>query len=169
MKTKKIFLMATMLLMSMCSFAQSGNGKPLKGDVNGDDVVDIADVVAVLKIMKDGGGTAETPVYYWYVGTTVPTDPTNSEQNTGLNKWTSLGTSLPTSSIKVAKSDDTNYAYHTWYIAAPTAANFTLYNASNGMSVETAWAKSTFNVGSIQYTLWTCKATSWQAVNYLHK
>lgn len=106
--------------------------------------------------------------YYWYVGTIQPTDPTNSAQNTGLNQWTSLGTSLPTSSIKVVKEDPT-YADHTWYIAAPTAANFTLYNASNGMSVETAWTKSTFNVGSIQYTLWTSKGQSDQAVNYLHK
>ena len=130
MKTKKLFLMAAMLLMSVCSFAQSGNGKPLKGDVNGDDVVDIADVVAVLKIMKDGGGTAETPVYYWYVGTTKPTDPTDSEQNTGLNKWTSLGTTLPTSSIQVVKEDPT-YADHIWYIAAPTAANFVMYNILN--------------------------------------
>lgn len=160
--------MATMLLMSMCSFAQSGNGKPLKGDVNGDGVVDIADVVAVLKIMKDGGGTAETPVYYWYVGTTVPTDPTNSVQNTGNNKWTSIGTNLPTSDIKINKVD-TSYNYSTWYIAAPSEANFTLYNATNVASDEATWNKSTFNVGSVQYTLWTSKYTSYQAVEYLHK
>lgn len=52
MKTKKLFLMATMLLMCICSFAQNGN-TPLKGDVNGDGKVDVADIVAILKIMKD--------------------------------------------------------------------------------------------------------------------
>lgn len=58
MKTKIIFLMATMLLMSVCSFAQNGN-TPLKGDVNGDGKVDVADIVAILKIMKDAGGQGE--------------------------------------------------------------------------------------------------------------
>lgn len=52
MKTNKLFLMATMLLMCICSFAQNGN-TPLKGDVNGDGKVDVADIVAILKIMKD--------------------------------------------------------------------------------------------------------------------
>lgn len=108
--------------------------------------------------------------YYWYVGTTVPTNPTNNDENTGLNKWTSLGSSLPTSSIKVTKVDDT-YNYHTWYIAAPNAANFVLYNATNVASNEAGWNKtlSAFTVDSIPYTLWTSKATSYQAVGYLHK
>ena len=261
MKTKKLFLMAAMLLMSVCTFAQ--NNTPLKGDVNEDGTVDVADLVSIMKIMKDAGGAvgektcywyagvnngnavtgdnftdiaskiAESQIpqtgfvtaanqyvyfvmpetriissltnanntavdydctdaygyhiyktktkysgklnyaiaeriYYWYVGTTVPTDPTNSEQNTGNNKWTSLGTTLPTSSIKVVK-EDTTYAYHTWYIAAPTAANFTLYNATNVGSDEATWNKTTFNVGSVSYTLWTAKYQSDQAVEYLHK
>ena len=59
MKTKIIFLMAAMLLMSVCSFAQNGN-TPLKGDVNGDGKVDVADIVAILKIMKDAGGQGES-------------------------------------------------------------------------------------------------------------
>ena len=110
----------------------------------------------------------EAPVYYWYVGTIQPTDPNNSEQNTGLNKWTSLGTTLPTSSIQVVK-EDTTYADHTWYIAAPTDANFTLYNATNVASNEAGWNKTTFTVGSVSYTLWTSKGQSDQAVAYLHK
>jgi len=72
MKTKKLFLMAAMLLMSMCSFAQNSN-TPLVGDVNGDGKVDVADIVAILKIMKDAGGAAGETTYYWYVGTTKPT------------------------------------------------------------------------------------------------
>ena len=59
MKTKIIFLMAAMLLMSVCLFAQNGN-TPLKGDVNGDGKVDVADIVAILKIMKDAGGQGES-------------------------------------------------------------------------------------------------------------
>ena len=73
MKTKKLLLMAAMLLMSVCSFAQSNNNTPLKGDVNGDGKVDYNDVLAVLKIMKEAGGTKEATTYYFYVGTTKPT------------------------------------------------------------------------------------------------
>lgn len=72
MKTKKLLLMAAMLLMSVCSFAQDNN-TPLLGDVNGDGKVDVADIVAILKIMKDAGGTAGGTTYYWYAGTTKPT------------------------------------------------------------------------------------------------
>jgi hypothetical protein len=72
MKTKKLLLMAAMLLMSVCTFAQNNN-TPLKGDVNGDGKVDYNDVLAVLKIMKEAGGTAGETKYYFYVGTTKPT------------------------------------------------------------------------------------------------
>ncbi len=161
------FLLAAMLLMCASAFAQSG-GTPIKGDVNGDGKVDEADILAILEIMKKAGGVKGPKTYYWYVGTTQPTDPTDSEQNTGLNQWTSLGTSLPTSSIRVVK-EDTTYADHTWYIAAPTAANFTLYNATDVASNEAGWNKTTFNVGSVSYTLWTSKGQSDQAVGYLHK
>lgn len=73
MRTKIFFLLATMLLTSMCAFAQSGNNGTLKGDVNGDGVVDVADINAIIQIMKDGGGTGEETKCYFYVGTTKPT------------------------------------------------------------------------------------------------
>ena len=69
MKTKKFFmLLAAMLLSSASAFAQSGNNEPLKGDVNGDGKVDVADIAAVIEIMKNGGGTGEQTTYYWYIG-----------------------------------------------------------------------------------------------------
>ena len=71
MKTKKFFLLlAAVLLGSVSAMAQSGNNNPQNGDVNGDGVVDIADVAAVLGIMKGGGGTATVgdSKYYYYVG-----------------------------------------------------------------------------------------------------
>jgi hypothetical protein len=264
MKQKFLMLLAVVLLSCVSAFAQSGNNEPLKGDVNEDGKVDVADIAAVINIMKNGGGTTDgklyfyvgtekptslsqatvvdsypaeytftnpsttekcyvyvltnadktvnfydptdpntptvttedtstisgykitstggriakggdilikitdAPMYYWYVGTLQPTDPANPEQNTGLNKWASLGTSLPTSSIKVSKVDS-NYELHTWYIAAPTDANFTLYNATNVASNEAGWNKTTFTVGSVSYTLWTSKSEGYQAVGYLHK
>ena len=71
MKTKKLFLTAAMLLMSVCSFAQNSN-TPLKGDVNEDGKVDVADIAAVINIMKNGGGTTDGKLYF-YVGTEKPT------------------------------------------------------------------------------------------------
>lgn len=92
MKTKKLFLMAAMLLMSVCTYAQSET--PLKGDVNGDGKVDVADIVAVIKIMKNNGGTTEK-VYYWYIGATNPST-ISSTLVTETNKegWHIIGTSL---------------------------------------------------------------------------
>lgn len=64
MKTKTIFMLAAMLLMSIGAFAQ--NNEPLEGDVNKDGKVDVADIVKVIDIMA----AAEQPqtTYYWYVG-----------------------------------------------------------------------------------------------------
>ena len=76
MKTKKLFLMAAMLLMSVCAFAQGDNSP--KGDVNGDGKVDVADIVAIINIMKNGGGsesgggTTDGKLYF-YVGIEKPT------------------------------------------------------------------------------------------------
>ena len=166
---KQVLFTILALLLCASAFAQSGNNEPLKGDVNDDGKVDVADINEIIKIMKDAGGTAGETVYYWYVGTIPPTDPSNSSQNTGLNKWTTIGSSLPTSDIKVAKSDTINWENHQWYIAAPTNANFILYDGQNSESSEIGWSKSTFNIGTIQYTLWTCKSQRYQVVNYLHK
>ena len=164
---KRFFFFIISLLLSASAFAQS-ESTPLKGDLNGDGKVDVADINAIIKIMKDAGGTAGETVYYWYVGTIPPTDPSNSEQNTGLNTWTTIGSSLPTSDIHVVKKDETG-TNHTWYIAAPTNANFILYDGQNSESSEIGWSKSTFNIGTIQYTLWTCKQQMYKVGNYLHK
>ena len=154
-----------MLLTTICAFSQSN--QTLKGDVNEDGFVDVADISSIIDIMASGEVTLKTPTYYWYVGVIKPTDPTNSEQNSGLNKWTSLGDSLPTENIKVVGKDN-NYDDHIWYIAAPTDAGFRLWNATNADSDESGWSTSIFYVGSVSYTLWTCKVLGWQAVEWLH-
>lgn len=96
MKTKKLFLMAALLLMSVCTFAQSET--PLKGDVNGDGKVDVADIVAVIEIMKNNGGTTEK-TYYWYIGQTNPSTMTSiSPIVTDMTSpgWRLIGTTIPT-------------------------------------------------------------------------
>ena len=79
MKTKIFALFAAMmLLMGTTAMAQSDDTKntsttetTLKGDVNNDGVVDVADIAAVIAVMHEQGTVA--PQYYWYVGQTEPT------------------------------------------------------------------------------------------------
>lgn len=79
MKTKIFALFAAMmLLVGTTAMAQSGDTKTsktteteLKGDVNNDGVVDVADIAAVIAVMHEQGTVA--PQYYWYAGWTVPT------------------------------------------------------------------------------------------------
>lgn len=76
MKQKILILLAAMLLSSVGVFAQSGNSEPLKGDVNGDGKVDMADVTELIDIIlgRSGTGPVNPPeeTYYWYVGQTDP-------------------------------------------------------------------------------------------------
>ena len=72
MKTKIFMLLAAMLLSCANVFAQGYNSETLKGDVNGDGIVDVADIAAVIKILKDGGWVTIVNGYF-YLGTTKPT------------------------------------------------------------------------------------------------
>ena len=99
MKTKKLFLMAAMLLTSMCAFAQNENNEPLKGDVNGDGKVDVADITAIVKIiMENGGGTVHN--YTWYLGETEQESFTTADFNMTGTKPTVLNIG-PSSGDKV--------------------------------------------------------------------
>ena len=92
MKTKIFALFAAMmLLVGTTAMAQSDNTKTteteLKGDVNNDGVVDVADIAAVIAVMHEQG-TVETQ-YYWYVGhggeLTDPNNPMNNGIATNIN------------------------------------------------------------------------------------
>ncbi len=92
MKTKIFALFAAMmLLVGTTAMAQSDNTKTteteLKGDVNNDGVVDVADIAAVIAVMNEQGTVA--PQYYWYVG---QTEPTSSNYTTLATQVTSYPT-----------------------------------------------------------------------------
>ena len=146
MKTK-LFLFAAMLLMSVSAFAQSD--EPLQGDVNGDGKVDVADITAIIAIIK--ANAEPTTTYYWYVGIVPPTDPNNEEQNSGLNKWTVL--SDTTSPVDVYM-EDPDLIEHPWYLAAPNICQYV--TSCNGYQVG-GWTltRNAFTIGSVSYDLWT--------------
>ena len=120
MKTKFFMLLAAVLL-SASAFAQSEGTGTLKGDVNEDGVVDVADINAVIQIMKKGGGIAKETAYYWYVGATAPTALPTDDSNlaTGTNPgWRKISDSKPsvgtmlfdgTTSINISSSKVTQY------------------------------------------------------------
>ena len=85
MKTKIFALFAAMmLLVGTTAMAQSGDTKTsktteteIKGDVNNDGVVDVADIAAVIAVMHEQG-TVETK-YYWYVGSMTEANALNPQ------------------------------------------------------------------------------------------
>lgn len=101
MKQKFLMLLAAVLLGCANAFAQSNYIDPQKGDVNGDGVVYVADINAILKIMRDEGVTAT--VYKYYAGVTDKVSFTESD----LNQTT---TTKPTTlSFGAAPSGTNNY------------------------------------------------------------
>ena len=63
---QRIFVMLAAMLLSIGAFAQNGT---LEGDVNNDGTVDVADIVGIIRIMKEGGGAVGEKMCYWYAGT----------------------------------------------------------------------------------------------------
>ncbi len=164
----KRFLMtfAAMLLVSVGAFAQSSE-TPLKGDVNEDGVVDVADINAIIAIMKNGGGTGESTTYYWYVGhenpmkmTSITPLPSN-DASEGAG-WRTIGTTLPTYSKSNPLWISSNYistatSKSTMYVALPSD-EIKSRNDINGADVTgDGWTigttKKTLN--GVQYTIWT--------------
>ena len=140
--TKNIFmLLAAVLLSSANLFAQSS--EPLKGDVNEDGVVDVADVVAVIDIIAKSQNDSET-TYYWYVGQTDPStmssiDPVvNDNSSSG---WREIGTTLPnySSSNKLWDGSriETGDSKTTNYVASPNSTLF-MDDAAGNLS-SAAW------------------------------
>lgn len=116
-----------MLLVSVSAFAQSGNNEPLKGDVNEDGTVDVADITAIIAIIKNNAAPQTT--YYWYIGTDPIT--TSSVPGSGtvsaMDASTTLGwhyiTGTPTE-IQVGPTARLS-ANANWYIAIPSTFGIT--------------------------------------------
>ena len=67
---KKILSLLAAFFMLFGTSAMAQVDSTLEGDVNGDGVVDIADIAAVIAIIKQNAEA--NPTYYWYVGQTMP-------------------------------------------------------------------------------------------------
>lgn len=128
MNTKKLFLLlAAVLLSSVSAFAQSGNNEPLKGDVNEDGTVDVADLVDVIKILKDAGGAVGEKMCYWYAGT-------NNGNAVTADNFTDVASRIPESEIPETGSVTAKGQYI--YFVMPEAKYLESVNYANGSAVE---------------------------------
>ena len=125
MKTKTIFMLAAMLLMSIGAFAQ--NNEPLEGDVNNDGTVDVADIVGILKIMKDGGGAVGEKMCYWYSGT-------NNGNAVTADNFTDVASRIPESEVPETGSVTANGQYV--YFVMPETKHLESLTDGNGSAVE---------------------------------
>ena len=153
MKQKILMLLAAVLLGCASAFAQSETIDPSKGDVNGDGVVDVADVNAIIGIMKDGGGTVDGK-QYWYIGVSDPYNFTTIGQknDSNLDVWFNI-----TSTNRGSVSDEINWDTHYWYVAAPSSWNATIYDFTNSatlIGVTFSATTRTKTIGGVEYTIW---------------
>lgn len=156
---------AAMLLVSVGAFAQSGE-TPLKGDVNEDGVVDVADINAVIAIMKNGGGTGEGTKYYWYVGQTDPSTMNTISPIVTDNSspgWRLIGSTIGsyTFSSPLYNSEanpivSSPSAYLNWYVAVPSTSSLGIYDSDDVNEVTAAnWTtESKITIGNVTYNVY---------------
>lgn len=152
MKKKMLSLLAAFFMLFGTS-AMAQVESTLEGDVNGDGVVDIADITAVIAIIKQNAEA--NPTYYWYVGTTNPTSmtpPSVGDANATLCEWTSIS-SKPTE-IAVYKTDE-NWEDHTWYIAIPEEYGYSIYDNGNNNITNITFTKTTSTIANVKYAIYT--------------
>ena len=88
---------------------------PLKGDVNGDGVVDVADIAAIIAIMKNGGGTGEG-LYKYYLGVVSDENIQNQTYINNLITSSSSTSDSPLTSITLPSGASSNNGYEHIFI-----------------------------------------------------
>lgn len=159
---KKILSLLAAFFMLFGTSAMAQVDSTLEGDVNGDGVVDIADITAVIAIIKQNAEA--NPTYYWYAGQTEPTslttNPTPSAEFT-CNNWFEIGTTLPTSIVQRVTG---GVSGNIWYAAVPSSANLRP-TATDNTTTDTSITKlGNITVNNIQYDVW--KAAGVTATRY---
>lgn len=114
-----------MMFVSMGAFAQ--NNEPLEGDVNNDGTVDVADIVGIIKIMKDGGGAVGEKMCYWYSGT-------NNGNAVTADNFTDVASRIPESEVPETGSVTANGQYV--YFVMPETKHLESLTDGNGSAVE---------------------------------
>ncbi len=147
---KKILSLLAAFFMLFGTSAMAQVDSTLEGDVNGDGVVDIADITAVIAIIKQNAEA--NPTYYWYAGQTEPTsmtsNPTPSSEFT-CNNWFEIGTTLPTI---INQRVTGGISGKVWYAAVPTAAG--LVAGADGIEDTSMTKIKTITINGVNYDVW---------------
>lgn len=158
---------AAMLLVSVGAFAQSSE-TPLKGDVNEDGVVDVADINAIIKIMKDGGGIGQETAYYYYAGWTLPTVD-NVDKIINETYPAEKGSSvMHTAGKKTTSKSEMDYSNNTLYNANQKTAYYVLVPPTqtivdpedNSSLLPVFTSQDTITVGNQPHTVYKYNGTS---------
>ena len=149
MKQKIFFVLAALMMLTGTSaMAQS---ETLKGDVNGDGAVDVADIAAVIKIMKSEVVANRQTVHYMYVGVTDPTTLNPLEVgNERLDEWSEIV--ITPTSLKFYKTDE-NWDEHYWYLAVPAEYGFSVYD-NGGNNITSQFTISLEKIAEVDYTIY---------------
>lgn len=161
---KKILSLLAAFFMLFGTSAMAQVDSTLEGDVNGDGVVDIADITAVIAIIKQNAEA--NPTYYWYVGTANPAEMTTIEPKVGDAVSNGVGfRTLDMSKTYSASNklyDGLNNPIEgdksaTWYILLPTTSKLKFYDDLGESPLETITTTKDFGDG-VKYTVYIMSA-----------
>ena len=124
MKSKLIITLTALLMLGGISAMAQGSNP--KGDINEDGVVNAADVVALVNIIMNGGGSSGETKYYWYVGADPVTAATTPGSDSNWHEISGTPSSIET-------GDHESEEKVNWVLAVPTALG--LNHLSNGDDV----------------------------------
>ena len=161
---KKILSLLAAFFMLFGTSAMAQVESTLEGDVNGDGVVDIADITAVIAIIKQNAEA--NPTYYWYAGWTEPTEANigniiketypASKSSTTMNPAGKTTTSISGVTMDYTKNTLYNSAAKTnYYVVVPNGQS--IYDVLGTNVVSSQFANhSTFT----NHTVYKSTATS---------
>ena len=163
MKAKFFALVAAFfMLMGGSAWAQAD----VKGDVNGDGVVNEQDIAAILLIMQQAGGVEQDVKYYWYVGQENPAEMTSIDpivDDTSSPGWRYIGTSVPTYSSSKMLWNSANViglgGKVTWYLALPSK-NIKVYSAGIDLTSDLLNYNGTQTINGVEYHIYTSIGTT---------
>ena len=157
-------MLAALMVLGTSAMAQS---ETLKGDVNADGVVDVADIAAVIAIMsKEAEDEPGVTKYYWYAGQEMPADmtsnPTPDDVNYTANKWHTLADGIDNhvGSTFIGKTITGGVPGNDWYVAVPTIKGLKP-TAGDLVTPNTSWdIVKTITVNNVEYTVWLTNSQS---------
>lgn len=161
---KKILSLLAAFFMLFGTSAMAQVDSTLEGDVNGDGVVDIADITAVIAIIKQNAEA--NPTYYWYVGKDNPASMTDISPVVNDNTspgWRLIGTSVPTYSSSKMLWNSANViglgGKVTWYLALPSK-NIKVYSAGIDLTSDLLNYNGTQTINGVEYHIYTSIGTT---------